>query len=684
MRIELELIEKIERYLKDQLSEAEKKTFEEQMAKDPALQEEVALQREVMKGIDRAALRQRVQKAGIRYRQVRNFLKWGSAGLGIILITLAVLYYRNGSTHQPSNAGTRLPEYNETGGKNWADADRNLEAQVFILDASIDTVIETKAGMIVSVPANGFLDKEGRPVKGSIELTVKEALDPATILNAGLSSRSGDRLLESGGMFYVDARKNGQSLKIDPSAGIYAQIPTDTIKSGMQLFNGKRIADGTIDWVKPTPLEHDLIPIDIFSLDFYPPHYLDSVQKWGYNRQDKVYTDSLYYSFTMVGEAEGGTALTDAGSACGINPAKIRTIWSKAFQNTLLSTREFEQRLSQIHTIGDNRILDLYVNNLDRDLSTIDSMAATQLHGAAREQFLSFAARHDRKVKMGTRQLRKLMEYYEKKTTAWTSAVAKTQNKFWARQMELDNLSATKHMEHTQDSLTRYAQNIREEFDLNLKEAWRQLGYDTTARFRPLSKMVYSVTISNTGWCNVDRFVYESVVNRTTLNFTDSLTGKKAVIQYQSVSFQVQRSTEYDRLYVYLLPDKLNSFMRLTGTDGKYSDKLDELMRYNLICIAYKGEQAFFYSEDTIHAGDYPAIGLIKIGNNELKRALNKKGSRTQAADLKKEDEYFRFEVRDQKRREHNQALEELRERVGYFLFPCYARPPVVELLSVQ
>ncbi len=679
MRIELELIEKIERYLKDQLSEAEKKAFEEQVAKDPVLQEEVALQREIIKGIERAALRQRVQKAGIRYKQGRNFLKWGSASLGIILITLAVLYYREGSAHRSSYADTGLPENNESGGKNWADADRNLEAQVFILDASSDTVIETKGGMILSVPANGFLDKEGQPVKGSIELTVKEALDPTTILKAGLSSRSGDRLLESAGMFFVDARKNGQSLKIDSSAGIYAQIPTDTIKPGMQLFNGKRMADGTIDWVNPTPLEHNLIPVDIFTLDFYPPHYLDSVGKWGYNRGDKVYTDSLYYSFAIVGEAEGGTPLTDTSSACGINPGKIKTIWSKAFQNTLLSTREFEQRLSQIHLIGDNRILDLYVSNLDKDLSTIDSMAAMQLHGAARDQFLSFAARHDGKVKMGTRHLRKLREYYEKKTTAWTRAIAKTQNEFWARQMELDNLSATKHMEHRQDSLNRYAQNIREEFDLNLKDAWRQLGYDTTVRFRPLNKIVYSLSITNTGWCNVDRFVYESVVNRTTLNFADSLTGKKAVIQYLPVSFQVRRSSEYDRLYVYLLPDKLSSFMRLTGTDGKYSDKLDELMRYNLICIAYKGEQAFFYSQDTIHADNYPAIELTKIGNNELKHELNKKGSRTQAADLKKEDEFFRFEWRDEKRQKRNEALEELRRKVELFLFPCYASVPASE-----
>jgi hypothetical protein len=696
MRNELELIEKIERYLKDQLSAAEKLAFEEQMAKDPALQEEVTLQQEIMTGVERVALRKKVQKASIRFKLGRNIIKWGLIGLGIIVLMFAALYFGKVSHHPLSYAGTSLPEYNEAGGKGWADADKNLAAQIFTLDVSGDTVIETREGMVLSVPANGFLDDNGQTVKGKMELIIKEAFDPATIIHAGLSSRSGDRLLETGGMFFVDARKDGKALRMDPARTIYAEIPTDTVKPGMQAFTGKRMPGGAIDWTNPVPLEHSLVPVDILSLDFYPPHYLDSLKKWGYNSGDKAFTDSLYYSFAtlfqhaapskplpanavMVEQNKSDTSAAairpgpSDSALCGINPAKIKTIWSKDFQNTLLSTREFEQRIRRIHAYGDSRIFDLYVNNLDKKLCTIDSMAARELSGGWREQFLSFASRQDGNVKNEVRQLDKLREYYQKKTKAWTEAIAKTQNDFWNQQDTFDNLSKSKHLEHWKDSINRYEQNILEEIDLNLKEAWRQLGYDTTNRYRRMSTTVYTVAVTNTGWCNVDRFVIESVVAGTTLNFTDLQTGKKAIIRYQPVFFQVKGAIEYDRLYVYLLPEKLSSFIRLTSPSGNFSQKLNELMRYNLFCVAYKSEQAFFYSQENIQPKDYSTIVLTGIGKNELDKELNNMGNLTQTSDLKKENDFFKFEIKDQKRRNYNQGLRELKDMVMRAIFPCYS-----------
>ena len=96
-----------------------------------------------------------------------------------------------------------LPETNETGAREWADADKNLPVQQFSLDASRDTVIETRAGITMSIPAKAFLNGDGRTATGKTILIVKEALDPASIIKAGLSSRSGDQLLESGGMFFL-------------------------------------------------------------------------------------------------------------------------------------------------------------------------------------------------------------------------------------------------------------------------------------------------------------------------------------------------------------------------------------------------------------------------------------------------------------------------------------------------
>lgn len=707
MRKELEQMEQIERYLSGQLSAAERLAFEQRIANDPELQEEVRLQQEVMNGIERAALKQQTQQAAKRFHRGRGFTRWGLSGLCAVIILAAILYaagkigtHSSGpATMQQAEQAQTLPGHNEQGGTDWADADRRLRPQTFVLNAASDTVIETKGGMVLAIPANDFLDDKGQPVKGSVQLIIKEALDAASIIEAGLSSQSGARLLESGGMFYVDARQDGKSLRIDPSNGIYTQVPADTIKTGMQLFSGKRMPDGSIDWINPRPLEHGLVSMDIHLLDFYPPHYLDSLASWHYPAQDKRFTDSLYYSFaaffqqiapvsrdTLI-EGYPNMATSPASDStpavkthfphrkrdvapCGIDPARIKTIWNSDFQNTLLSTRQFEQRIPWIHQSANNHILDLYVNHLDMNLSDIDSMAARQLSGSLKRRFLAFAARHDGKVQNGNKQFDQLRTYYERKATAFREAIAKTQHDFWNKQAELDQQAQNRKFDHQNDSAQRVVQLIGEEFNLNLKEAYRQLGYDTT--LRPINRQAYTARITNTGWCNVDRYVIESVVSRTTLNYTDSSTGKKAIINYLPVSFDIDEAKGFDRLYVYLLPDKLSSFMRVAGADGIYTEKLNELMTYKLVCIAYKDEQAFFYSRERIQPGNYQHIQLTKIGKEALEQELNKTGTQTQAAALSKENAFFLFDIGDQQRQKNNQALSDLRAKIWRMIIPCY------------
>ena len=91
--------------------------------------------------------------------------------------------------------------------------------------------------------------------------------------------------------------------------------------------------------------------------------------------------------------------------------------------------------------------------------------------------------------------------------------------------------------------------------------------------------------ITTTSWYNIDKEVTEATLNRTTLNYVDSSGGKTATIKYESVSFQINKPEQYDDLYVYLIPDKLNSFMRLTPVNGRYTEKLNELIKYKLVCV---------------------------------------------------------------------------------------------------
>ena len=130
------------------------------------------------------------------------------------------------------------------------------------------------------------------------------------------------------------------------------------------------------------------------------------------------------------------------------------------------------------------------------------------------------------------------------------------------------------------------SKNFEEEFTLNLKDAYRQLGYDTNFKnnivVQPAEEPMYNVVIISTGWNNVDKYVFDATEERKDMTYTDPQTGKTATLKYNPVEFNIVNSSQYDQVYVYLLPGKLNSYMRVNGSNGMFSEKLNDLMEYDL------------------------------------------------------------------------------------------------------
>jgi hypothetical protein len=695
MRKELELIQLIENYLKGNLSEADTQAFEKRMSTDKELQKEVQLQSDLMKGIERAGLKQSAGNAFKKYNFNRSLKNWGLGGLTIAIIALSCVLMYTSLQHPKENAAQPLPELNEQGEKFWSDADKYLPLQNFELNTEKDTVVETADGIVIAIPAHSFLTAGGQPATGTISLEVKEALDASDIMKAGLNTKSGDQLLETGGMFYINGRQDGASLKIDSKNGLRAQIPTNEVKPGMQLFEGKRMPDGGIDWVNPKPVSKDLIPVDILSLNFYPPDYLDSLRSWGYNDKDKKFTDSLYYSFAAhsnpatqlslaqqvrdVTSSEADNVLKGSnsdldiydGEIAGINPAKIKAIWDTHFQNTLLSTKEFEERLSAIHKTCEERILDMYINNLDKNLCTIDSLVALTDFGYDSflpSQFKKFAARGDGKVKNGDKNVELLKKYYQAKSKIYTEAITKTRNEFWNKQHEQDIEAIEKHTEHLEKENERIVENYKKELDINLTEAYRQLGKEKPAVV--FTDATYAVEITSTGWNNVDKYVVESLNSRTTLDYTDPDTGKKAVIKYEPITITVNDYKNYDRVLVYLLPDEFNSFMRVKNKNEVFEEKVTNLMSYKLVCIAYKGEESFYYSQDNVKPGSFN-VSLITTTNADIQDNVNKFGKMNQVKAMNDELKYEAFKKQEEKRQTQLVRLKELTDKTRAVIFPC-------------
>lgn len=842
MRNELEHIEIIEKYLRNELSSEERKVFEEKLKTDVKLQKEVATQRDIITGIERLGVKQAIQVAHKKYKLGKAGFNLGLGAIVLVAITAVFLWYNANNSTSTISDESILPELNELGEKQWADADKLIPSQQFTINTAIDTVIETQGGIVMYIPKGSFLDDNGNTITGNVDFEVKEALNTAQIIMGGLSSMSGDKLLESGGMFYVNARQDGKTVKINPEQGIYTEVPTDEVNPNMQLFEGKRMDNGSIDWINPTPLAKFLTPVDINLLNFYPPKYEPKLAELGLDVTNKKYKDSLYYSFawedkqkecfkvedyeddltegarkgflgkktnieshvsqigcdefeisfiigmrttqnfspsrvesfdidindnsgkigksdiTLIGSSFVSNAVSskirnehaeffaseyknvklitqkikvkstgvcglklpvypegyevveaidlavwfekeqlnsnddatiyevdttsvsdlaseasaktvvEAESVQGINPAKIKTIWSKEFNNTLIATREFEDRLKTIFGTCNDKVLDLYINNLNLDLYVIDSMAANMSSGNSRNQFLKFAERKDGKVQIDERRMNKLQKHYAEKQKIIAAAIAKTKAKFDKENKQLDEKAGKERIKHTQDEVKRKVDNYTEEFNLNLTEAYRQLGKPKPERLD--AKAIYKLRLKTGGWKNVDAYVMESLDNRETLDYTDSQTGKKAVIQYNPINITIKDETKFDRLLVYILPDKLNSFMRVEKSNLSYTEKLNELMNHNLVCLGYIGEQVYFYSKDNVTPKEYNNVELLPLSQQELKQNLNRYDN-MQRKSLLKEFDYQLFEVKEQQRQDKLIARQHLREEIMPVIFPC-------------
>ena len=783
----------IDKYLSGQMSADEKKDFEKQLEINSELKAEYNLQVQVMKGVQRAGIKQSVNR-GLHKASVKSkLLKWATAIVITAVATTLVFVVKDKLLSSKENIRYELNEENK---KQWSDADKNLTPQVFKINGEADTVIETINGIVVAIPAGAFYNKHGEVVKDNIEIEIKEALTPSDIMLAGLSTTSDGRLLETGGMFYVNARQNGENLTVAQNKGLYMNIPTNNIRKDMMLFEGQRLDNGQINWTTTKPFENKLSTVDILSLNFYPPHFLDSLQAFGYNIKNKMLTDSIYYSLVcsspsqpamaepvekaktdsisiivgapfiadtfnagnnlngkalfqqncavchfsdnrkLTGPGLGGIenrvpkgswllnyiknnekmiksgdayinelhakngygampiyekTLTDAQinaiisyiengnaenlgkSECEISPSRIQAIWNKKFNNTILATKEFEERLQVIFATCNASIFNLYIQNMNKKMYEIDSMAMGMVSSDKPEcyhKFEEFYNRRDGGVAVNEKHIQKLKTYVEEKTKLYKEVATQTLNKMYADEEKKDAKQWDNQFKHQIEDMQRKGKVFLEEYNINLKEAYRQLD-------KPLPVFVpgkyYGVTVQTLGWKNVDAYVNESTINRTTLDYTDSSTGKKAVIKYEPFSITVNNHQEYDQVFSYLLTDKLSSFQRIPNTGNIYKENLNELLNYSVVVMAFKNNKVYYKQFANVKPGS-STINLDETTKEKLKALLGKyefPSSNTSSEMVK--DLYYN--VSEQKEIIRHKAIakrEEIRRKLMKLIYPCY------------
>lgn len=88
----------------------------------------------------------------------------------------------------------------------------------YSINADEGGVIRTDHGSVITIPAGAFVDSDGKPVKGEVQILFDEYHDFADIAMSGISmfydSAGVTNDLKSAGMFEIDGKQNGEKIHV--------------------------------------------------------------------------------------------------------------------------------------------------------------------------------------------------------------------------------------------------------------------------------------------------------------------------------------------------------------------------------------------------------------------------------------------------------------------------------------
>ena len=363
----------------------------------------------------------------------------------------------------------------------------------------------------------------------------------------------------------------------------------------------------------------------------------------------------------------------DSYTGLEIDPSKIKAIWDPKFNNTIIATKEFEERLRYIHSTCTDVCFQNYLQHLDKPIYWIDSLNATLGSDAGAEKFLEFAARRDGGVIIASGLQSQLSNYFTQKSKAYREAVEKTWAKYQQELQHLQNIADDKTREQQLKEFDREEKNFNEEFCANLTNAYNQIGIKRTCNdtVPQPSEKYYNITISTPGWKNLDQYVLSATIDRESMTYTDPVSGKVAKLIYNPVNIKIENADQYDKVLVYLAPDSLSSFQLVEKKNNTYPEKLNSLFHYGAVVLAYKGEQAYFFKKDDIQPGEH-VFSLAEISEDKLTVALNAL-SPGKEKEFRSEFQFRFFEQKEALRQVQLQKDMEFREQVKRSVFKCFS-----------
>jgi hypothetical protein len=410
-------------------------------------------------------------------------------------------------------------------------------AENFELNATDNNTIVAKNGTILIISPNSFVDINGNLISNVI-IKIKENFEMSDFILSNLQTKHNNEILESTGMIYLSATdEKGNTLSLSPDKKIRVQIPQNKIDDNSKLFLGAREVDGTINWQYIEEPSKSLIP--------YPIAFLAKIAPWRCIESDivNVYEERFKNNIKL--------------------------------ENTLVATKEFMERIG-----CDDEILEIYLNNLDKNLYEIDEMVVNHL------------------IKDSTDYLNSWI--FEKVPNPYGGPRTKAQKD--AHKWMIENSSKNYH-----DWINRY----RELANQKLTKVDTTKIIDTT-KVKDINKAFISYDASSLGWINVDVF------------FNDP----------KSEPIELIAKTNQEVQIINLILKGRNVILSgLKKTDNKYSFTKDE-KGYNklpkgekalITAIGYdNGILTFGKTEIILGENKIETLDLKEVSASELKEEIKK------------------------------------------------------------
>ncbi len=185
----------------------------------------------------------------------------------------------------------------------------NIENEVQYLKVknNADKKIELKSGSMLSFPKNCFVDKNGKPIKGEVDIAFEEFLTPGSIIASQIDmtyNQDGEKInFESAGMFRILAFKDNNPVFIAPEKTIKIGLPTNDESSG---FNTYYSPSNGGDWNYLEDSKCEKKPNDIsnntsISLDNNSSKHVEPIAPSAYKNNGKYFDLQLYTNDKLLG-----------------------------------------------------------------------------------------------------------------------------------------------------------------------------------------------------------------------------------------------------------------------------------------------------------------------------------------------------------------------------------------------